>query len=309
MAKSEVKAEIGGRVVTLSNLDKPLYPNGFTKGEVIDYYLQIAPVLLPHLQGRVVTRIRFPDGVGSRFSFFEKNASAGLPDWVPRQDVETSDSVVSYPLVDEPAALVVLANLASLELHTPQWRVPAGTTGPLTLADPPLSDLLVIDLDPGDGVTMADLAAAALIIAARLAADDIIATPKTSGGKGLQLVAAIAPTAGTAVTAYVKTLAAELVAAHPDKFVMTTTIAAREGKILIDYNQNQPGRNTVSVYSLRAREQPTVSTPVTWDEIAAAQAGAPLQFTAADVLSRVERSGDLAGDLLTAGAVAPPFGK
>lgn len=292
-----ITAEIDGRTVTLSNLDKPMYPNGFTKGEVIDYYLHVGPVILPHLHGRVVTQVRFPDGSGG-VSFFEKNASPGLPSWIPRRRVDSPDSSVDYVLAEDRAALAVLANLAAIELHTPQWRAPDGFTGTIDLTSaPPLNDQLVVDLDPGQQTTMAHVARAALLVAARLADDGIVAVPKTSGGKGLQLLAPIAPTSGAQATAYVRAVGAELTAAHPHLLLIGVSPAARVGKVFIDYNQNQTGRNTVSLYSLRAGDSPAASTPLTWDEVGDALEGAPLRFSPSNVLDRVERAGDLAAEL------------
>lgn len=293
----ELTAEIDGRVLTLSNLDKPLFPDGFTKGEVVDYYVRVAPALLPHLHDRVVTRIRFPDGVSGP-SFFEKNLSPGLPSWVPRQVVVSPDSTVTYVLVDDAAALAVLANLAALELHTPQWTIPDRSRPVDVEAAPPPSDRLVVDLDPGPGTTTADHARAALLVANRLAADGIVGLPRTSGSKGLQVQAAIEPTDGAAVTAYVKAIGTELVAEHPDLFVVNVTPALRVGKVFVDYNQNLTGRNTVSLYSLRGRDEPTACTPLTWDEVGSAVEGRPLRFTAGQVLERLERLGDLADVLL-----------
>jgi bifunctional non-homologous end joining protein LigD len=293
----ELTAEIDGRVLTLSNLDKPLFPDGFTKGEVIDYYVRVAPLLLPHLRDRVVTRIRFPDGVSGP-SFFEKNLSPGLPSWVPRQVVVSPDSTVTYVLVDDAATLAVLANLAALELHTPQWTIPDRSDAIDLGAMPPPSDRLIVDLDPGPGTTTSEHARAALLVANRLAADGLVGVPRTSGSKGLQVQAAIAPTDGSAVTAYVKGIGTELVRQHPDLFVVNVTPSQRVGKVFIDYNQNLTGRNTVSLYSLRGREEPTACTPLTWDEVGAAVEGAPLRFVAGQVLERIGRLGDLADVLL-----------
>lgn len=293
----DLLAEIDGRVLTLSNLGKPLFPDGFTKGEVIDYYVRVAPALLPHLRDRVVTRIRFPDGVAG-LSFFEKNLSPGLLSWVARQVVVSPDSTVTYLLVDDAATLAVLANLAALELHTPQWTIPDRNRLVDLEVAPPASDRLIIDLDPGPGTTTADHARAALLVANRLAVDGIVSLPRTSGSKGLQLQAAIAPTEGTAATAYVKAIGTELVTEHPDLFVVNVTPALRVGKVFIDYNQNLTGRNTISLYSLRGREAPTVCTPLTWDEVGSAVDGSPLRFTAGQVLERVDHLGDLADVLL-----------
>ncbi|WP_028708659.1 DNA polymerase domain-containing protein [Propionicicella superfundia] len=294
----DLTAEIDGHVLRLSNLGKPLYPDGFTKGEIIDYYVRVAPVLLPHLRDRVVTRLRLPAGVAGT-GFFEKNAPPGLPGWVRRHVVTSPDSTVTYVVVADTATLAVLANLASLEIHTPQWRIPGGRSGALNLdATPPPSDQVIVDLDPGPGTTTADQARAALLIAARLAADGILGLPRTSGGKGLQIQAPIVPADGRAVTAYVRAIGTELVATHPELFTVSVSPAVRAGKVFVDYNQNLTTRNTISLYSLRAGDAPTACTPLTWDEVGAAAEGAPLRFTAGEVLDRVQRWGDLADVLL-----------
>ncbi|MFZ1412478.1 MAG: non-homologous end-joining DNA ligase [Micropruina sp.] len=294
----EVRIDVAGRLLTLTNLDKVLYPEaGFTKAEVIDYYHRIAPVILPHLADRVVTRLRLPNGTGAP-SFFEKNAPAGIPDWVRRCHVRASDTDIQYLVVEEVATLVLLANYAALELHTPQWRIPADVTFPLVVDGSIASDLVMIDLDPGVGTDLPTLATAALIIAAELAADGLIPVPRTSGNKGLQLQAAIAPSAASEVTEYVRRLGVGLEGRYPDMFVTTQVIAQRTNKILIDFMQNYAQRNTITSYSLRGRERPSVCTPVTWDEVAAATEGAGLSFTSAEVLARVERHGDLAAELL-----------
>lgn len=310
MPATEIKADIAGRVLTLTNLDKVLYPaTGFTKAEVIDYYLNIAPTILPHLADRAITRLRFPDGTGpDAFSFYEKNAPNGCPGWVRLQRVAASDSDIDYVVADSPATLVLLANYAALELHTPQWRIPAPAPSVIRLdaPDAPASDLLVIDLDPGAGTTMATSAKAALLAAARLAADGLIAYPRTSGSKGLQLQAAIEPVGGRAATAYARRVALDLVAAQPDLFIVQNSVAARAEKVFVDVLQNQAARNTIANYSLRGRERPTVATPITWEEVAEAAQGRPLAFVAGEVLARVEEMGDLAADLLAdSGAPLP----
>lgn len=293
---ADVVTEIEGRTLKLSNLAKVLYPSGFTKGEVIDYYVHVAPVLLPHLARRPVTRIRFPNGTGAP-SFFEKNPPPGAPDWLTTHPVTGSDGTIDFPVVDGVAPLVYLANLASLELHTPQWRHAPDAAG-TTISDALAVDQLVVDLDPGPGVDMPLIATAALVVGAALGDDDLTSHAKTSGSKGLQVYAALDPTPVGAVLAYVRELGARLVAAHPELFVTQIAKDARDGRILVDVNQNLPGRTTVSAYSLRARDEPTVSTPLLWDEVEDATGGAPLRFTAPDVLARVAEHGDLFAPLL-----------
>jgi bifunctional non-homologous end joining protein LigD len=295
--QDKVRVEVDGRHLTLTNLGKVLYPAvGFTKGEVIDYYSRVADVLLPHLQGRPVTRKRWPDGVDGPF-FFEKNVPRGTPDWVrtvrlpvpgSTKDRETVDFVV----VDDLATLVWTANLAALELHTPQWQV--GPRG--AVRDP---DLLVIDLDPGPPAGLVECMQAACLVRDRLAADGLTAYPKTSGNKGMQLCVPVSGKQPSAVVSgYAHRIARELEAEHPDAMLSRMTKALRPGKVFLDWSQNNAAKTTVAPYSLRGREEPTVSTPLTWDEV---EAGKPLKFLPQDVLERVEEHGDLLAPLLERG--------
>lgn len=301
----DVTTEVAGRTLRLTNLAKVLYPSGFTKGEVVDYYRRIAPVLLPHVAGRPATRVRFPNGTDAP-RFFEKNVPAGTPDWVRVHRVDGNRESTTYPLVDDLPTLVWLANLAALELHVPQWRTPAGRRG-TTLGDDLPVDRLVVDLDPGPGVGMPLIAAAALLVAGELGDDGLVGHVKTSGSKGLQVYAALRPTPVGRVLAHARALGERLTAAHPEVFVTEIARAARPGRILVDVNQNLPGRTTVAAYSLRGQDSPTVSTPLTWGEVEdAAAGGSPLRFEAADVLARVAERGDLFAPLLTdTGGVLP----
>ena len=293
---ADVVTEVEGRTLKLSNLDKVLYPSGFTKGEVIAYYHAIAPVMLPHLAGRPVTRIRFPNGTDQP-SFFEKNVPNGTPDWVRTHHVVGSSEDILFPIVDEVATLLWLANLAALELHTHQWRV--GADSDSTTIDEGLPvDQLVIDLDPGPGVGMDLIATAALLVAGELGDAGLVAHPKTSGSKGLQVYAPLEPTPVGPVLAWVRALGERLVGLHPQLFVTEVAKAARPGKILVDVNQNLPGRTTVTPYSLRAKDEPTVSTPLRWEEVEDAVGRSGLRFTSADVLARIEEHGDLFEPLL-----------
>lgn len=288
---SKVAVDVEGRTLTLTNLDKVLYPEvGFTKGQVLDYYSRIAPVLLPHLADRPLTLKRYPNGVEGH-AFFEKNAPSHQ-DWVrtatlPAPGSTKDRDTIDYVVVTELATLVWVAQLASLELHVPQWRV--GPRG--GVRDP---DLLVIDLDPGPPATITECARLALLLRERCAEDGVELLAKTSGSKGMQL-AARAPRRDT--SAYAKRLAQDMEQASPDLAVSRMTKAVRGGKVFVDWSQNNPAKTTVAVYSLRARAEPTVSTPVTWDEVAACAQGAPLRFVSDDVLARVEEHGDLWTDL------------
>ena len=292
----------------MTNLDKVLYPSvGFSKAEVIAYYSAIADTLLPYVADRPLTRVRFPDGVNSA-SFYEKNAPMGTPSWVRTAQVDTSDGMITYAVCDDVETLVWLANLAALELHVPQWTLASATPGPdgtILLPGPeprpgePLADRVVVDLDPGEGMTILDTARAALLVAQQLAADGLLPTPQTSGSKGIQVYAAVQPSRSKDVWAYVKRLGATLARRQPDFFVATMSIAQRRGRIYVDYNQNLAARNTIAPYSLRGRERPAVATPVTWEEVGAVQGPDDLRFSPDQVLQRVAESGDLAADLLT----------
>lgn len=294
---ADVMTEVDGRTLKLSNLDKVLYPSGFTKGEVIAYYHQIAAVMLPHLAGRPVTRIRFPHGT-TKPSFFEKNVPAGAPEWLRVHHVDGSEGELDFPVIDGVPALVYMANLAALELHTHQWRV-ADDADSTTIDRELAVDQLVIDLDPGAGVEMPLIATAALLAAGELGDAGLPSFVKTSGSKGLQVYAPLEPTPVRVVLAWTRALGQRLAAEHPALFVTEIARKVREGRILVDVNQNLPGRTTVTPYSLRARDEPTASTPLRWSEVEDATGGSPLRFTAADVLARVTEHGDLFDGLLT----------
>ena len=301
MVKQRFAVQIEGRDLELSNLDKLMYPAaGFTKGEVIDYYTRIAPVLLPHLRDRALTRIRYPNGVDGAH-FFEKNAPGGTPSWVRLETLPVPGSTkaretIDFVVVDELATLVWVANLASLELHTPQWRIGE---------DP---DLLVVDLDPGAPAALKECCGVAMLMRDRLAEDGLVAYPKTSGKKGMQLCVPIAGTQDAeVVSGYAKQVAEELSAQVPASITAKMARAVRPGKVFIDWSQNAAAKTTVTPYSLRAQDAPTASTPLTWDEVAemAMGSGAVRQFTAAEVLDRVQAQGDLLADLLEPGPPVP----
>ena len=291
---AKVTVDVEGTTVVLSNLDKVLYPAvGFTKGQVLDYYTRIAPVLLPHLAERAVTRKRYPDGVDGQV-FFEKNAPRGTPDWVRTETLPSPGSskgrdTIDYVVVENLATLVWTANLASLELHTHMWRL-----------DQDSPDLVVFDLDPGAPATIVECCAVALLLRPLLEADGLAPVVKTSGSKGLQLYArADAFTSAEQTSAYAKGLAQRLEGEHPDLVLHRMTKALRGGKVLVDWSQNSAAKTTISAYSLRARDRPTVSTPLTWDEVESCTAADDLVFTSDDVLARVEEHGDLFAPLLS----------
>jgi bifunctional non-homologous end joining protein LigD len=301
MAADRFTVSIGGRDLELSNLDKVMYPAaGFTKGEVIDYYTRVAPAILPHLADRAVTRIRFPNGVEG-VHFFEKNKPGGTPNWVHLETLPVPGSTKSretldFVVVDDLPTLVWLANLAALELHTPQWRVGA---------DP---DLLVVDLDPGAPAGLRECSAVAVLMRDRLAEDGVAAYPKTSGKKGMQLCCPISGTqSAEIVSGYAKKVAEQLAAMVPGSITAKMAKAIRPGKIFIDWSQNNAAKTTVTPYSLRAQDFPTVSTPLTWDEVEAVGTGdaEPHHYRAGEVLDRLDKHGDLLADLLTAGPILP----
>jgi bifunctional non-homologous end joining protein LigD len=293
---TKVVVDVEGRQVALTNLQKVLYPDGFTKGQVLDYYTRMAPVLLPHLAGRALTRKRYPDGVEGQV-FFEKNAPRGTPDWVrvvnlPSPGSSKGRDTIDYVVVEELAALVWTANLAALELHTHMWRVSDQDE-----AQPP--DLLVLDLDPGPPATIVECCQVAQLLRPLLEADGLAPLAKTSGSKGLQLYArADGFSSAEQTSSYAKGLAQRLEKEQPELVVHRMTKSLRDGKVLVDWSQNSAAKTTVSVYSLRAKDRPTVSTPVTWDEVDGCRRPEDLVFTSDDVLARVEEHGDLFAPLL-----------
>lgn len=299
MAGENVLVKVDGRQLRLSNLDKVLYPDyGFSKGEVINYYSRVAPFLLPHLVGRPVTLRRYPDGVNG-LSFYEKNAARHAPDWVRTVTVETPGSsrgaeTLDFAVIDDLPTLVWSANMAALELHIPQWTI--GSRG--ARHNP---DLMVFDLDPGPPATIVECCRVAELLRVELEAAGLTVVAKTSGSKGMQLYCAVSTTAPDQPSTYAKALAEKLSARHPNEIVARMAKELRPRKVFIDWSQNNQYKTTVAPYSLRAREQPTVSTPITWDEVAACRRPEDLVFTADDVLDRVDEDGDLFEPLLTKG--------
>lgn len=288
---SVVATVVDGRRLRLSSLEKVMYPTtGTTKAEVLDYYARIAPVILPHLAGRPVTRVRFPHGVGD-LSFFEKNVPSGVPSWVRRAG---RDPV--FPFIDDLAGLTFFANLNSLELHVPQWRF----EGEGREAVPANPDRLVIDLDPGPGMSLQDCARVALIVRERLECIGLDPVPVTSGSKGMQLYAVLPGVhSSDEIRDTVQQLAQKLTEAHPTLVVWKMAKQLRTDRIFLDWSQNVAAKTTVCPYSLRGRERPTVAAPREWSEVESGADGqefAQLGFAA--VLARVAERGDLAGRLL-----------
>lgn len=292
-AKTLVK--IAGQELALSNLDKVFYPaTGFTKGQMIDYYLRVAPALLPHLAGRPVTLKRYPDGAADDF-FYQKECPSHRPDWLPTAPVwsEGNNRNINFCLLADAPALAWAANLAALELHTS-----------LSLADATATPtMLVFDLDPGSPATIIECSRVGLWLKELFDHWGLASFPKTSGSKGLQVYVPLnTPTDYDETKTFARALAQLLEKRHPDRVVSRMTKALRTGKVLVDWSQNDEHKTTVCVYSLRARERPTVSTPVTWAEVTAAlEAGDAglLAFEAGAVLERVERLGDLFAPVLT----------
>ena len=292
-----VTVDVDGRRLKVSNLDKVLYPEtGFRKGEVIDYYVRIAPVLLPHITDRPLTLLRYPDGVDAP-SFFEKDVSRHAPDWVRTVEVATPGSAkgaesLDFAVVDDLPTLVWVANLASLELHVPQWKIgPRGGR-----RDP---DLLVFDLDPGPPATVVECCRVAVRLRSLLEDDGLDVFAKTSGSKGMQLYSPVDVSSPERTSEYAKSLAEQLAAETPNQVVARMTKALRKGKVFIDWSQNNPNKTTIAPYSLRARSRQTVSTPLTWDEVESCDTVDDVTFVTDDVLARVDEHGDLFEGLLT----------
>ena len=285
---SEQWVDVEGTRVKLTNLDRVIYPTGFTKAEVVAYYTAVAPAILRQLRDRPVTRIRFPQGVSGE-RFFEKNTPAGAPEWLRHRRLPASPgtddegTVLDMPFLDGLPALVWSANQSALELHTPQWRV--GARG-----RPRNPDRLVIDLDPGPPAGLEECARLAHRVRARLAEDGLTTTyPVTSGSKGMQLYAPLdGRRTGTQVRDHVRAIAEELAARDRD-VLANMKRELRPGKVLLDWSQNHPAKTTVTPYSLRGREQPWVAAPRTWDEV---EPGMTL-LTPDEVVDRLDDLGDL----------------
>ncbi|MDP9399835.1 MAG: DNA ligase D [Actinomycetota bacterium] len=295
--------EIEGRPLRLTNLDKVLYPAvGFTKRDVLDYLVRIAPVLLPHLEGRPLTLKRYPNGVEGQH-FYEKQCPSHRPDWVTTARVDLDRKAIDFCLADSVPTLVWLGNLADLELHTSLSRVP----------EVERPTMVVFDLDPGPPATIVECCRVGLWLRGMFEGLGLRTAVKTSGSKGLQVYLPLNVDGVTYddTKPFARAVAELLEGAEPGLVVSRQTKALRPGKVLVDWSQNDEHKTTVNVYSLRARERPTVSTPVDWDEVEdCARGGDPerLVFDAADVLRRVEERGDLFADALSAVQELPRLG-
>lgn len=294
--------EVEGRRLSVSNLDKVLYPEaGFTKADVIWYYLHVAPFLLPHVAGRPLTMTRYPDGVTGK-SFFEKHSARKAPEWarsvrVPRSERDGGAEFIEQLVIDDLPTLVWVANLAALELHVPQWRsVSDGSYGPV--------DLIVFDLDPGAPASIVECCVVAGWLRAELESRGLLALAKTSGSKGLQLYARLDPPwPWERAHGEAREIAQLMERQHPAEVLSNMRRDLRAGKVLIDWSQNHGAKTTIAPYSLRALPAPTVSTPVTWPEVelgAEGGGGEQLRFLASDVLERAESLGDLFAPLTPA---------
>ncbi|HET8822118.1 MAG TPA: non-homologous end-joining DNA ligase [Thermoleophilaceae bacterium] len=282
---ARVTVDVAGKQLSLSNLDKVMYPSvGFTKGQVIDYYTRVAPAVLPHLQDRPLTLKRYPNGVEGGH-FYEKQCPSHRPDWVRSEPVELSSKTINFCICDDLATLVWLANLADLELHPSLSKVP----------DVERPTVMAFDLDPGPGAGLAECCEVALILRSALQALGLESFAKTSGSKGIQVYVPLNAEDvdydhGTKRLS--NALARHLEGEHPSLIVSSQKKELRKNKVLIDWSQNDEHKTTVGVYSLRARERPTVSTPLSWEELEAGDPDA-LVFESDDVLARVEEHGDL----------------
>lgn len=281
--------EVEGRQIRLSNLDKVLYPrSGFTKGQVIDYYARVAPVLLPHLSGRPLTLKRYPEGVDG-LHFYEKNCPVYRPEWMKTAKIWSpgNNRFMYYCVVEDLPTLVWLANLADLELHVSLSRAP----------DMQRPTVIAFDLDPGAPANIVQCCQVALWVRDIFAKFGLESFPKTSGSKGLQVYVPLnMPASYDETKPFAKAIAHLLEDRHPDQVVSDMKKALRTNKVFVDWSQNDDYKTTVCVYSLRAKDRPTVSTPLTWKEVENCVKKADpelLVFTSDQALARVDKMGDL----------------
>jgi bifunctional non-homologous end joining protein LigD len=296
LAAGDREVEVEGRELKLTNLDKVLYPEaGFSKGEVVDYYAKVAPAIVPHLSGRAVTLRRFPEGVDDLdAAFFEKRCPKHRPKWVKTARVEAGPHAgkIDFCVCDSRPTLIWMAQLAAIELH-PSLSLSRAPKRPTVLA---------FDLDPGPPADIVDCCQVGLRLREFFDHFDLECFPKTSGSKGLQVYLPLnAKTSYETTKPFAKAIAQLLEKQTPDKVVSKMKKVEREGKVFVDWSQNHQRKTTIAVYSLRARERPTVSTPVTWEEVevvAEGGDGVSLAFEAGDVLDRIEQHGDLFAPVL-----------
>ncbi len=296
MSFDRIFTEIDGRELSLSNLDKVLYPDtGFMKSQVLDYYARVADVMVPHLVSRPTTFRRYPNGIEGT-SFYEKHAPVKRPEWIMTIEVPSKrgeHEPVTYTTVANRPTLLWAANRAAIEFHVPLWHIAKGKAVPA----PP--DYMVFDLDPGPGTTIVECCRVAQWLGDRLGRESLFA--KTSGSKGLQLYERVQRTTWEQLGERAHDHAKAIERDHRDSVVSVMKKTLRAGKVLIDWSQNNSSKTTVAAYSLRARPEPTVSTPVSWQEVdKCAKNGNPdlLRFEAKEVLKRVEKMGDLMAALV-----------
>jgi bifunctional non-homologous end joining protein LigD len=290
------QVEVDGRELKLTNLDKVLYPEaGFTKGEMVDYYAKVAPAIVPHLSGRAVTLRRFPEGVDDLdAAFFEKRCPKHRPKWVKTARVEAGPHAgkIDFCVCDSLPTLIWMAQLAAIELH-PSLSLSRAPKRPTVLA---------FDLDPGPPADIVDCCRVGLRLRDLFGHFDVECFPKTSGSKGLQIYVPLNQKASYDQTKpFAKAIAQLLEKQTPGEVVSKMKKVERKGKVFVDWSQNHQRKTTIAVYSLRARERPTASTPVTWDEVEHAAEnddGASLVFEAGEVLKRIEHHGDLFAPVL-----------
>jgi bifunctional non-homologous end joining protein LigD len=293
----EVMVDVDGRTLKISNLSKVMYPaTGTTKGEVLNYYAQVAPVLLPHLADRAVTRIRWPHGTAD-MQFFEKNLPSGAPSWLRSVTVPSTGSrgggdTIVFPVIEGLADLTYFANLASLELHVHQWTV--GRNG-----RPRNPNRMVIDLDPGAPAGLRECCEVALLVRDKLEERGLSAAPVTSGSKGLHMYAALPGRLNAdGVRAQAQEVAQELTREHPDLVLWKMTKSLRPGKVFLDWSQNTGAKTTISPYSLRGKDRPYVAAPRTWEEVEKGAEEGLGQLQMGEMLARVAADGDIFGDQL-----------
>jgi bifunctional non-homologous end joining protein LigD len=297
-SRSAAEIDVEGTKLEVSNLDKVFYPRtGFTKGQVVDYYIRIARYLLPHLKNRPITLKRYPDGVDG-MHFYEKECPAYRPKWLKTTDVPRSKGGdIHYCVVDTLPALVWAANLADLELHTFLHKAPA-INRPTALA---------FDLDPGPPADIIDCCKVGLWLKKTFDSLGLKSFPKTSGSKGLQVYVPLnTPVTYEQTKPFAQAIAEALEQHQPRMVVSKMQKSLRTGKVLVDWSQNDDHKTTINVYSLRAKERPTVSAPVTWDEVASAKKARELTFESHEVLQRVEKHGDLFAPVLSLKQKLPP---
>jgi bifunctional non-homologous end joining protein LigD len=296
-ANSDQTVTVDGHPIKLTNLDKVLYPEtGTTKADVIAYYAQVASVMLPHVHDRPATRKRWPDGVGSGQMkptvFFAKDLPKGTPDWVQRYKIAHKEHDNYYPVINDLATLTWLAQLAALEIHVPQWKFASN-------GEPSNPDRLVLDLDPGPGVTLAECAGIAALVRDILRDIGHDPVPVTSGSKGIHLYAPLDGSLSTnQATELARELAMALEADHRDRVISSMKRSARDGKVFIDWSQNNGAKTTVSPYSLRGRQHPTIAAPRTWEELTAPDLG---QIEYSEMADRIAQLGDLMGSMADRG--------